>query len=250
MTNSESCHIHKLEQYIKQLNDIGFDYISGGESSTDYMTVRCQYCGTIRQVQGDYLGRKTFKKLHCKVCDHFEAEIRKEQRRIKRHEESLKRQAIKRFEKSIKALIKLKTPPKPRREYKERTINVFVCSQCGENYESKRERMMCPKCYRKKANSIHWNNRRATIKNVMVDKDIDIRRVYEKDNGICYLCKCKVDVNDYKTDGETFIRGANYPSIDHVVPLAKGGKHSWDNVRLAHRKCNWEKKDKIISPPL
>lgn len=32
--------------------------------------------------------------------------------------------------------------------------------------------------------------------------------------------------------------GDNYPSVDHIVPLAKGGLHSWDNVQLAHFKCN------------
>jgi 5-methylcytosine-specific restriction endonuclease McrA len=37
--------------------------------------------------------------------------------------------------------------------------------------------------------------------------------------------------------------GDSYPSIDHVRPLSKGGTHEWNNVKLAHRKCNWEKRD-------
>lgn len=34
------------------------------------------------------------------------------------------------------------------------------------------------------------------------------------------------------------------PSVDHVKPLAKGGKHSWRNVVLAHRICNTLKSDR------
>ena len=31
--------------------------------------------------------------------------------------------------------------------------------------------------------------------------------------------------------------------LHHVVPLAKGGEHSWGNVALAHRRCNYLKSD-------
>ena len=40
-----------------------------------------------------------------------------------------------------------------------------------------------------------------------------------------------------------FIAGGRYPSIDHASPVAKGGAHTWDNVRLAHRDCNSVKSD-------
>ena len=40
--------------------------------------------------------------------------------------------------------------------------------------------------------------------------------------------------------------GANYPSIDHIIPVSRGGLHSWDNVRLAHFLCNAVKSDSMI----
>ena len=47
------------------------------------------------------------------------------------------------------------------------------------------------------------------------------------------------------TDDGYFLAGDNYPSRDHVVPLAKGGTHTWDNVKLAHFRCNTLKRDNM-----
>lgn len=52
------------------------------------------------------------------------------------------------------------------------------------------------------------------------------------------------DSEDYTVDGDVFIAGNWYPSIDHVIPISKGGRHSWDNVKLAHRLCNSVKSNK------
>ena len=32
-----------------------------------------------------------------------------------------------------------------------------------------------------------------------------------------------------------------------MFPKSKGGTHTWDNVRLAHRHCNAVKGDKLIN---
>lgn len=68
---------------------------------------------------------------------------------------------------------------------------------------------------------------------------IPLDDVIERDNGICYLCGCKTDKADswYDVNGY-FVCGDTYPTRDHVIPIAKGGTHTWDNVRLACRKCN------------
>ena len=50
----------------------------------------------------------------------------------------------------------------------------------------------------------------------------------------------------YYDDNNTFIAGNKYPSVDHMIPIAKGGTHTWDNVQLAHRYCNSIKSDKFI----
>lgn len=82
-----------------------------------------------------------------------------------------------------------------------------------------------------------------------VDNDITLRKVFERDGGRCYLCGCLCDFNDWNIsrNGNRY-QGDAHPEIDHVIPVSRGGLHSWDNVRLACHACNAEKRDKIIKP--
>ena len=54
-----------------------------------------------------------------------------------------------------------------------------------------------------------------------------------------------VDFLDKMKAKGTVICGPMYPSIDHIYPVSKGGMHAWNNVQLAHRKCNTYKSDSI-----
>lgn len=94
-----------------------------------------------------------------------------------------------------------------------------------------------------KVNSHRRNDiiRRARRHNVVVDDDITLEKLVTRDHGICYLCGQTIDWSDYQViNGKKFARG-NYPSIDHVIPISRGGMHSWNNVRLAHFSCNASK---------
>lgn len=74
---------------------------------------------------------------------------------------------------------------------------------------------------------------------------ITLNEVIERDNGVCYICGCKTDKADrYYVRGRWFTAGDSYPTIEHVIPIARGGTHTWDNVRLACHKCNREKRDR------
>ena len=48
--------------------------------------------------------------------------------------------------------------------------------------------------------------------------------LYLKDGGKCGVCDQPVEMSN--------------ASIDHIVAISKGGTHTWDNVQLAHYKCN------------
>ena len=77
------------------------------------------------------------------------------------------------------------------------------------------------------------------------DRDITLEKLYNRDRGICALCGKPCDYEDYVFRGAVFIAGNDYPSIDHIEPLSKGGSHTWENVQLAHKLCNSIKADKI-----
>src|SRR5574341_351081 len=63
------------------------------------------------------------------------------------------------------------------------------------------------------------------------DRTIKLRKVYERAAGRCALCGLEVEPRFGDRDGRA-------PSIDHVVPIAHGGEHTWSNVQLAHIGCN------------
>lgn len=94
--------------------------------------------------------------------------------------------------------------------------------------------MTCGNC-KKKQNAANKAKRRALKRGATrSDNDIDLNTLDLRDGGICHICKGIVD-------WEASPLSNRYGSIDHVIPLAKGGTHTWDNVKLAHRLCNSRK---------
>lgn len=66
------------------------------------------------------------------------------------------------------------------------------------------------------------------------------RKKILKTQTICGICGKPVDFS-YKYPHPLS------PTVDHIVPIAKGGHPSdIDNLQLAHRCCNREKSDKLI----
>lgn len=73
---------------------------------------------------------------------------------------------------------------------------------------------------------------RAEKAGVTADSHITLARLYERDRGLCHICSRGVPTSQ--------------ASIDHVIPIVKGGEHTWGNVKLAHRICNQRKGDKLL----
>lgn len=66
-------------------------------------------------------------------------------------------------------------------------------------------------------------NRRAVRRHAFVEK-IDRRIVFQRDEGICYLCNKPADPALWH--------------LDHKMPLSKGGLHFYENVAVTHPRCN------------
>jgi 5-methylcytosine-specific restriction endonuclease McrA len=73
--------------------------------------------------------------------------------------------------------------------------------------------------------------RRARKLNQFVEK-VDPQIVFDRDQGICGICILPIE-GDFH--------------VDHVIPLSKGGEHSYANTQSAHPLCNMQKKDKLWS---
>lgn len=75
------------------------------------------------------------------------------------------------------------------------------------------------------------HSRRAKLKGAFVE-EVRPLVVFKRDRWICQICHHRVDRT---LDGRTDPMG---PTLDHIIPLAKGGLHSYANCQLAHRRCN------------
>lgn len=66
------------------------------------------------------------------------------------------------------------------------------------------------------------------------------RKVYAEEGGVCYLCGKEIDqdVRGHRREAGT---------LDHVIPLSRGGPHTRANLHLAHFGCNARKGAKLIS---
>lgn len=84
------------------------------------------------------------------------------------------------------------------------------------------------------------DRRRALMQGAYV-ADVDRQEIFERDGWVCQLCHEPVD------------RSLVFPhkmaaSLDHIVPLARGGKHEPSNTQLAHFICNSAKRDRTTLP--
>lgn len=63
--------------------------------------------------------------------------------------------------------------------------------------------------------------------------------VHTRDEWTCQLCQQPIDPAVAWPDPMS-------PSVDHIVPLSKGGAHAMINVQSAHLSCNSSKGDRVI----
>lgn len=196
--------------------------------------VRCEQCG--KTISGRRIGSK-FCSEECRSKAIYESRRERHGHTpMREHKEKLARQRAetkKRIEKERKAKIKTKE-----------------CAECGQPFETMRpNQLTCStECSRLRRNRLSWQYEEKRYNNTnVIDKDISVKVLYKRDKGICYICGGKCDFDDnYKVNGH-FTVGPSYPSIDHLIPLARGGMHAWDNVKLAHHLCNTKKSDILPS---
>lgn len=224
----------EAKTYVEQFLPSDYSYVGGYVDCEHKVTIRCNKCGDVfdRSMVSIRHGDKTT----CRNC----AKIKREQRETE-----------KKIEKANKEKLALERQIEKEKDRLSRT-RVVTCSICGKAFTTLRRRQECcsAECSRKSANQKASHRKDARISaEKKIDRDITVKKLYTRDNGICWICGNKCDLNDYEEINGTIICGNSYPSIDHIVPVCKGGSDSWDNVRLAHRLCNTQRYWQENTPP-
>lgn len=84
-----------------------------------------------------------------------------------------------------------------------------------------------------------YTRKRRALKRTTQIEPISEKIVYLRDGWICQHCKKRVNK-------ELKWPHPKSPSLDHIIPLNKGGTHTYKNVQLAHLLCNMSKKDTLL----
>lgn len=132
-------------------------------------------------------------------------------------------------------------------------VTAKVCVQCGDSFEANMSNALyCSPPCRNRANHLAAQTRPERAVQRKANKDLrraskmtddaeqfERSEIYDRDGWVCQLCFEPVSPDALYPDHMS-------ASLDHVVPLAKGGSHTRANAALAHWICNTTKSDKVF----
>lgn len=241
----------------KHIAEVGFKYIGGYTDKRSKVKIRCCECGTEYERTVGFLQTGN---VICQECQKREKQRRNEE---KKHLEA-QQAKVRKIEREW---YRITHPPKDAyTEQHEAFLNrEGVCEICGKPYTVRDYVKSCglnkaqdngvcsEECRRiKKNQSVRASRKRRGVRDshrhrarkygVAFDPSITLKKLIARDGLRCAICGGMCDMNDHSWSKYS---GALYPSIDHIIPMAKGGPHTWDNVQVAHMICNSEKGDKI-----
>lgn len=239
---NETQKMRARKNRIARLDSLGFDYVSESDKKG---RVRCRKCG--------FEFERTFQNLRCGNVTCSECmKIRKteeEQARKKEIQERKAKQEAERINKNPLGLSYYQL------SIKEKYDVVRVCEVCGNEYTI-RDRMTkeklkygadsgccssaCAKKRARKAQKIrergYRNHKgRARKYGCAFDSSVTLKALVKRNGLRCAICGEMCDPNDHTW---TSYSGPKHPTIDHIIPMARGGGHVWDNVQVAHAICN------------
>lgn len=108
------------------------------------------------------------------------------------------------------------------------------CGWCDTPFVSRQpqSRYCTPRCGKQAAKK----RRRALKRGATIAEPFSDSYIYQRDDWVCQICgdKTRPDYNYLHPLA---------PTIDHIVPLSRGGNHTKRNTQTSHRRCNSEKSD-------
>jgi 5-methylcytosine-specific restriction endonuclease McrA len=134
---------------------------------------------------------------------------------------------------------------------------VRTCEACGRQYNPYREvqRYCSTDCSQpivlakqrakfgivgKRGRPSYRSWKRRAIRFGVEVENVNRWKVFERDGWKCGVCGEMVDKSIAWPDPFS-------ASLDHIIPMSKGGGHVFDNVQCAHLRCNILKSDKLAA---
>lgn len=172
----------------------------------------CQQCGK------EYRVSRNAKGLYCSP------ECQQESMRVSHESEKGYFEAVRWMERVSRAMAR-----------EDRPLIATVCNQCERTFvtTNRQARYCSDRCRRRHANNrkedrLYWYGK--------PDLSVTLEKLFVRGGGRCAECGLLMTFSSPFNSDE-------HPSIDHIVPLSKGGTHTWDNVQLMCRGCNRKKSD-------
>lgn len=127
---------------------------------------------------------------------------------------------------------------------KKKIVKKIKCHCCGKlftnSYGIKNNKYCSELCCKKATRASSHALRRSKIKENGLYEHVNPFKVFDRDKWKCCLC----GVNTPRSKRGSY--DDNAPELDHIIPLSKGGEHSYRNTQCLCRKCNSDKSDKVL----
>lgn len=113
------------------------------------------------------------------------------------------------------------------------------CQHCGVVVQDATRvgAFSCSPCKLQIKRNAHHQRRALRRTGTLPTHKVLLTELFVRFGGRCALCSKPVPMLVSSKDGLS-------PSIDHIVPISRGGLHTHENVQLAHLACNGRKGDR------
>ena len=248
------------KRLVESLEEKGFFYLSGYENKNSKISIRCCACWAEFVRTYEFIKKGN---LICRRCEHEKTIQRTEERKAQRERERELKLELKQLQLELEKrfIPKLNPYEKLHEEFLNRS---GICEICGKPYSVReyvnscglkqaRNNGVCSKaCRNVKLNRLGRESRkrlgvkdnhrhRARKYGCEYDSSVNLKKLIARDGLRCAICGGVCNLDDH---GWTEYFGPMSPTIDHIIPMSKGGGHTWNNVQVAHAICNSEKGDR------
>lgn len=183
-----------------------------------------------------------YERRHCsRRCGCISRRRRKEARLAAIRSEADRERQVRRELRVVRDLVRREEATSPRPK---------TCRQCHQSFDAPftgggRSGFCSEECRKVRSKALQKRHRgprkyrERARPGAVVLRGVTRTKVFDRDRYRCQLCKRRTPMH---------LSGSyepNAPELDHIIPLALGGNHTWENVQCVCRACNIAKAAKV-----